>query len=285
MVCSPWLLVIFVGCAIAVLPQLGVRSDFSNLWEVAASRIWNGEPSPGQEKFGLPHVMFFAWFANLAMHIGLSDMALFRFAPHWKYGLCSACGMYPGHMLAWICSGIMVAGIQREMNPGLMAMEAGGIAGGAAVMIAGWTTANPTLYRAGLAFQSITPNWSRWKTTALAGFVTTLLAGLPVFFLRLLDYVAIYGLLLMPVGAIVFAEHWIFPRLGLELYRAERRKSALNGTALTVWIATLAFCYLLPVHLFFKWLPGYGFALAGYTAACAVTRERAAVPAAARGAP
>jgi len=178
-VCSPWMLAVFVAGALAVLPQLGVRSDFSNLWEVASTRIWNGEASPGQEKFGVWHIMFFAWFCNLAMHIGLSDMALFRFARHWKYGLLSACGMYPGHMLAWICSGVMVAAIGREMNPGLMAIEAAGMAGGAAVMIAGWTTANPTLYRAGLAFQSITPNWSRWKTTALAGVATTLLACLP----------------------------------------------------------------------------------------------------------
>lgn len=282
-VCSPWMLAIFVACAIAVLPQLGVRGDFSNLWDVASTRIWNGLPSAGQEKFGAAHVMFFAWFANLAMHIGLSDMALFRFAPGWKYGLLSACGMYPGHMLAWICSGIMVAGIQREMNPGLMAIEAGGIAGGAAVMIAGWTTANPTLYRAGLAFQSITPDWSRWKTTALAGMVTTVLASMPVFFLRLLDYVAIYGLLLMPVGAIVFAEHWIFPRLGLEQYRAERRNWPLNWTALGVWIGTLVVCYFLPLHLFFKWLPGYVVAIGGYTAVCMLTNERVAAPVAARG--
>jgi purine-cytosine permease-like protein len=141
-----------------------------------------------------------------------------------------------------------------------------------ALLLAGWTTANPTLYRAGLAFQSITPGWSRWKTTAVAGAATTLLACLPVFFLRLLDYVAIYGLLLMPVGAIVFAEHWLFPKLGLEQYRAERRNQTLNWTALAVWIATLAFCYFLPLHLFFKWLPGYGFALAAYTAARAFTR-------------
>jgi purine-cytosine permease-like protein len=218
--------------------------------------------------------MFFAWFANLAMHIGLSDMAIFRFAPNWKYGFLSACGMYPGHMLAWICSGIMVAGINREMNPGLMAIQAGGIAGGAAVMIAGWTTANPTLYRSGLAFQAITPNWPRWKTTLLAGAVTTLLACLPVFFLRLLDYVAIYGLALMPVGAIVVVEHWVFPRLGIEQYTADRRGWAVNWAALAVWVGTLVFCYLLPIHLYFKWLPGYFVAVAAYTIAAALTRRK-----------
>jgi hypothetical protein len=96
----------------------------------------------------------------------------------------------------------------------------------------------------------------------------------------LLDYVAIYGLLLMPVGAIVFAEHWIFPRLGIEQYRTERRNEAINWAALTVWVGTLAFCYFLPLHLFFKWLPGYIAAMAAYTAARAFTRERVRAPAA-----
>jgi purine-cytosine permease-like protein len=146
-------------------------------------------------------------------------------------------------------------------------------------MLAGWTTANPTLYRAGLAFQSLTRDAARWKTTAAAGIVTTMLACLPVFFVRLLDYVAIYGLLLMPVGAIVFAEHWIFPRLGMPQYSAERSHALVNWMALLTWIGTLVFCYLLPIHLFFKWLPGYFFALGAYTVLQAAAGRRVKAPA------
>jgi purine-cytosine permease-like protein len=193
-------------------------------------------------------------------------MAIFRYAKTWKAGLYSAFGMFPGHMLAWMCSGVMVAGINRELNPGRMAYEAIGLLGIAAVVIAGWTTANPTLYRAGLALQSVTPNWPRWKITAVAGAVTSVLACFPVFFMKLLDYVAIYGLILMPVGAIVLAEHWVFPRLGIRQYRAERQRLAFNMNALIVWFGTLAFCFALPVHLFFKWLPGWFVAFAAYTA-------------------
>ena len=189
-------------------------SDLGSFLDVASTKIWNGVPSEGQEKFGFWHITFFAWFANLAMHIGLSDMALFRYARHWSYGLYSAIGMYMGHMLAWICSGIMVAAVSREMNPGLMAYEAIGIAGAVAVFVAGWTTANPTLYRAGLALQTVTPNWPRWKVTLAAGVLTTVFSCFPAVFLKLLDYVAVYGLILMPVGAVVFAEHWLVPKLG-----------------------------------------------------------------------
>src|SRR5690606_36945508 len=102
-----------------------------------------------------------------------SDMALFRYAKSYHYGWFSAYGMYMGHMLAWLCSGIMVAAVAREMNPGVMATEALGVAGAAAVLLASWTTANPTLYRAGLALQVVSPGWPRWKVTAQAGLVTT----------------------------------------------------------------------------------------------------------------
>ncbi len=263
-VCSPWIFAVFIAGAIAVLPTLGVEKDFGNLWEVAKTRIWNGIPSPGQEKFGMWHILFFAWFANLAMHVGLSDLALFRYAKKWTYGFYSAFGMYPGHMLAWICSGIMVAAADRIMDPGLMAYRAAGFAGVSAVMLAGWTTANPTLYRAGLALQIATPNWPRWKVTLIAGAITTVLACFPVFFLKLLDYVAIYGLVLMPIGAVVFAEHWVLPWLGITQYQAEKKRWFLNPNAAIVWVGTLVACYFMPIHLFFRWLPGYFIALIAY---------------------
>jgi cytosine permease len=272
-ICSPWIFLVFIAGAIAVLPRLGVRPDLGNLWEVATTKVWNGIAAAGQDKFGFWHILFFAWFCNLAMHVGLSDLALFRYARRWTYGLYSAFGMYPGHMLAWICSGVMVAAIGREMHPGLMAFQAVGWAGVAGVMLAGWTTANPTLYRAGLALQTVTPNWPRWKITLWAGVATTILACFPVFFLKLLDYVAIYGLVLMPIGAIVFAEHWLFPLLKIEQYRAEKRGWAFNWAALAVWLGTLAVCFALPIHLFFRWLPGYGIALVSYTVLSALRRR------------
>ncbi len=272
-VCSPWIFVVFIAGAVAVLPRLGVNPQLDNLWEIAETKVWNGIPLAGQDKFGLGHVMFFAWFCNLAMHVGLSDMAIFRYAKKWTYGFFTAFGMYPGHMLAWMCSGIMVAAIGREMNPGLMAYEAVGLAGVAGLLLAGWTTANPTLYRAGLALQAISPNWPRWKITLVAGVVTTILSCFPVFFMKLLDYVAIYGLVLMPIGAVVFAEHWLFPLLKIEQYRAEKYGWLFNWRALIVWAGTLLICFFMPVHLYFRWLPGYFIALIAYVVLQAVGRK------------
>jgi purine-cytosine permease-like protein len=273
-VASPWIFVAFIAGALATFPKLGVSADLSNLWQVATTKIWNGIAEAGQEKFGFWHVLSFAWFCNLAMHVGLSDMAILRYARKWTYGLYTAFGMYPGHMLAWLCSGVMVAAVGRQMDPGLMAFEAVGAAGIGAVLLAGWTTANPTLYRAGLALQTVTPDWPRWKITLLAGTATTVLACFPVFFLKLLDYVAIYGLVLMPIGAIVFAEHWVFPLLRLEQFRAEKRGWTFNWAVAAVWPGTIAACLLLPIHLYFKWLPGWFIALVSYTALMAARRTK-----------
>lgn len=278
-ICSPWIFAIFIAGALATLPGLGVQRNLGNLWEVLNTKVWNGVPSPGQEAFGFWHIAFFAWFANLAFHIGLSDMALFRYAKSWKYGFYSALGMYPGHMLAWICSGIMVAGVNRDMNPGLMAFQAAGLAGVAAVVLAGWTTANPTFYRVGLAIQTVTPNWPRWKLTLAAGVVISFVSAFPMVFTRLLDYVALYGLVLMPVGAIVLAEHWILPRFGVERYRAEKYGWVFNWRAVAVWAATLALCAALPLHLYFRWLPGYVFAVAAYTLLQMAFKPAGAAPA------
>jgi len=263
-VCSPWLFAIFIAGALALLPSLGEIRSLSDFWHIAETKIWNGIAATGQEKYSFWHITFFAWFCNMAMHIDLSDMAIFRFAKNWKYGFFLAFGMYPGHFLAWICSGIMVAAVARKMDPGMMAFTAVGFAGAVAVVIAGWTTANPPMYRADLALQVATPNWKRWRVTLIAGLVTTIVACFPVVFMRLLDFVALYGLILMPIGAVVFTEYWILPKLGLKQYRAETQGLFINYAALFTWVATLVIVFILPIHLFFKWLPGYFIAQAIY---------------------
>ncbi len=260
----PWVFLVFIAGAIALLPKFGHIGSFSDLWHIATTKIWNGTVTPGQEKFSIWHIIFFAWFCNLAMHIDLSDMATLRYAKKWTYGFYSAFGMFFGHFLAWICSGVMVAAVAREMNPGLMAYTAAGLAGAFAVVIAGITTANPTMYRVGLAIQTLTPNWKRWKVTLVAGIATTIAACFPGFFLRLLDFVAIYGLILMPIGAVVFVEHWIFPLVKIPQYRIGKLEKLFNIPALITWFLTLFVCSILPIHLFFRWLPGYLFAMVLY---------------------
>ncbi|MGQ9591127.1 MAG: purine-cytosine permease family protein, partial [Planctomycetota bacterium] len=289
-VCVPWMFLIFIAAALSVLarPEMGLRG-LGDLPRVAAEKIWTGEPVAGQAHLGFWHVASFAWFCNLSTHVDLSDMAIFRYARHWSYGLYSAIGMFLGHFLAWLSSGVICAPFRDlivatgNRDPSLsvanLAYGTAGLSGVLCVLFASWSTANPTLYRAGLALQVATPNWARWKVTLAAGAVTSIAACFPVFVMQLLGFVAIFGLVLMPVGAVVFAEHWIVPRVGLAPYWAERRRLFLNPAAVLTWAASLAFCFFvlhgaLGVELFFLWLPGYLFALLLYPILAAVFGAR-----------
>jgi purine-cytosine permease-like protein len=264
-ICSPWMFLVFIAGALSMLPTLGVLPDFSNLWEVAQTKIWTGVPTSGQEQYGFWHIAFFSWVCNASFHLGLTDMATLRYAPNWKYGLFSAFGMFPGHFLAWLCSGVMVAAVAREMNPGLMAYEAAGLAGAFAVLVAGWTTANPTLYRAGLAFQTVTPNWARWKVTLIAGAITSVVSCFPVIFMRLLDYIAWYGLISVPIGSVVFSELVLFPRLGIPRADSSVSGAAINKAALLTWVLATAIVFFAPLHPFYKPVPAWIVGIVLYT--------------------
>jgi NCS1 family nucleobase:cation symporter-1 len=156
-------------------------------------------------------------------------------------------------------------------------------------VVAGWTTANPTLYRAGLALQVVTPNRPRWVVTLIAGAVTTLMACSPFVFTKLLDFVGIYGLLLMPVGAIVFVEHWIFPRIGFTQFWASRKGLVVSWPALVAWIGSVSLAVVAWqsgwIHLFFLALPVWVLTAVVYTALSAVAGAREPLPAEAAVAP
>ena len=168
-VMSPWMILVFFAAAIVGLAQLGVGS-FESLIRIAQEVIWNGVPLAGMSKFTIWHIIFFAWFCNMAMHIGMSDLTILRYAKSWTYGFHSFAGVFLGHFVAWIASGILYSvflqadSASQEFAPGEIAYETLGIAGAVCVVVAGWTTANPTIYRAGLALQAIFPKVSTWKT-------------------------------------------------------------------------------------------------------------------------
>jgi NCS1 family nucleobase:cation symporter-1 len=291
------MLLMFVAGALVMLPALGETTGvgpvrgFSQFWEMGEKAVWIGQtPDGGPPLISFWHVVAFAWICNLAMHIGLSDMAIFRYARRASYGLFSAFGMFLGHYVAWIAAGIMGAGAALALqtpltglDSGAVAFEALGIAGAIAVVIAGWTTSNPTLYRAGLALQAVTPDWPRWAVTLAVGAVTTIIACFPFVFTGLLNFVGIYGLLLVPVGAIVITEHWLFPKIGLTRYWAHRRNPLLNWPALVAWAGGIALALALHVtqalHLFFLFLPVCLFTTVLYIALASLAGARQPAPA------
>jgi purine-cytosine permease-like protein len=265
-VAAPWMILIFIAAAVAVLPDLGVTS-ISNFWEIAKTKIWTGKALPGQSQFTFWHVMFFAWFVNMAMHIGMADLSILRYAKKWYHGFSPVGGMYTGHYIAWVASGILYALFLQQTHystqfaPGPIAYRAAGIAGAIGVIIAGWTTANPTIYRAGLALQAIKPKWKTWKVTMIVGLMTTIVAIFPAIVMKLLDFVALYGLLLMPMGAIIMMDVYILPKLNLKSNFAEHFHKSLNQAAMITWVLTLVLCLAINLYfgmeIFFLGLPGW----------------------------
>ncbi|MFB9136483.1 purine-cytosine permease family protein [Vibrio olivae] len=273
-VCSPWLLVVFVTGGMVCLPALSnlgngeAFTGFGQFTALADQYIWTGQTPDGSPSMTFWQIAAFAWVCNLAMHGSLGDMALLRFAKSPKYGYFSAFGMFFGHYIAWICAGIMGAGAMLLLQTTMSNLDAGGIAYAAlgatgiiAVIIAGWTTSNPTIYRAGLAIQSIFPSKSRAYITTIVGIVTAIIACFPFVFTRLLDFVGYMGLLLAPVGAIVVSEHWVFKKIGLTPLWSQYQGNSLNKAALLAWAIGVVFavsCEQLGIlHLFFLFVPTY----------------------------
>lgn len=265
-VAAPWMFLIFVAAAVAVLPKLGVGPGTHNFMEVARESIWTGVAKAGQSQFTIWHVIFFSWLANAAMHLGMSDLTILRYARRWQYGFASAVGMFLGHYVAWIASGILYAAASSDA-PGVVAYEAIGLAGAICVVIAGWTTANPTLYRAGMALQ-VASGWSRWKVTLLAGIITTVAALFPALVMKLLDFVALYGLVLVPMGAVILADFYLLSRLGLQPYYAEIKKIDFNIAAAATWFLMLALAlfmnFYFKIELYFLPVPIWILSLGAY---------------------
>ncbi len=266
-IAAPWMVLVFAAFGIIGLHQMGLKS-LGDFWHIASTVVWTGAaPQAGQTKFTFWHVMFFAWFCNMAWHIGMADLSVFRYAKKSWYGVASGAGMYIGHFMAWVSASVLYA-VQLHQDPsntavlpGPLAYRACGLAGLLAVIAAGWTTANPTLYRAGLAFQSLAPGSSRFKITLATGLVASVTAIFPIVTMRLLDFVALWGMILMPMGAVIFMDFWVLPRLGLRSNYAEVTGSRFNWAAGIAWVITLGSCTWLVLsgrtEIFFVSLPGW----------------------------
>ncbi|CAI2389805.1 MULTISPECIES: purine-cytosine permease family protein [Alteromonas] len=295
-ICAPWLFTMFICGPLILMPALAesvIGQTFLTSWNdfihIGSTSVWTGFTQSGEPGIGLLEVIGFSWAANTITHFGLIDMALLRFAKRKRYGLCTSAGMLFGHYIAWISAGIMGAGtaviVQKsigELDPGDVAFNALGLSGLVIVIVAGWTTANANLYRAGLAAQAIFKDKSRTTTTAVVGMVTVAIACFPFVFTKLLPLLTYAGLLVVPVGAIVFAEHMIFPRIGFTRYWAHYQSLTHSTPAVASWGLGLVFGFGLNVldvmSFYYLFIPTWFFTIAVYTALAAKYGAKRAYP-------
>lgn len=281
--CAPWLFVMFTSGAMVLLPALSLDvldktlpAGWTDIMTLGDQRIWTGINSDGEPGIGLVQVIGFGWAANTITHFGLVDMALLRFAKKKNYAYASSTGMMFGHYVAWIAAGIMGAGAAVilgksiiELDPGDVAYYALGWSGFVIVIVAGWTTAITNLYRSGLAAQAIFYHHSRKKTTIVVGLITVVIACFPFVFSQILPLLTYAGLLVVPVGAIVFAEHQVFPRIGYTRYWSSYRKLTFSMPAVASWGLGLVFGFGLNaldvISFFYLFIPTWFFTIIVYT--------------------
>ena len=282
-ICTPWLMVMFTAGGMVLIPSLNetltgytTLSGFSDFVSLAGTTVFTGINAEGKPGIGLMEVIGFAWAANTFAHFGLVDMALLRYAKKSVYGLCTATGMMFGHYIAWISAALMGAATASLMqlsiavvSPGDVAYYALGATGFVIVIIAGWTTANPNLYRAGLAAQAVFPSIPRQKVTLAVGAVVVVGSSFPFIYRQILPILAYAGLVLVPIGGIVFAEQHIFPRLGYKTNWHRLKGVKDNKPALMTWAICRVFGFgldaigIMPfVYLF---LPTWAVAIVSYT--------------------
>ncbi|MEP0367395.1 MAG: hypothetical protein ABJN36_04590 [Cyclobacteriaceae bacterium] len=243
---APWMIVVFAACGIAALYQMGVTSFDTLLegayWDKAVAVV---QSENGAIDFGIGKIIIFSWLCNGAMHFGMSDLSIMRFAKDERAGWGPAIGMFLGHYMAWICAAFLLAAQihlinDTSANPGALAWGAIGWTGIIVVIIAGWTTANPTIYRAGLAFQSLMPKAKKYMGVLVAGLVATIAGIFPSLSGKLLDFVGLYGTILGPMGAIIFVDHYFSKSMNFPGFFAETKGVAINTSVLIAWVLPVA---------------------------------------------
>ena len=282
-ICAPWLFIMFTSGALVLMPALSLDvlgktlpSGWADFVNIGNQSIWTGVNSNGEPGIGILEVIGFGWAANTITHFGLIDMALLRFAKKKSYGLATSTGMLFGHYIAWISAGIMGAGAAVilgkaivELDPGDVAFYALGWSGFVIVIVAGWTTAITNLYRAGLAAQAIFTNQSRKKTTLIVGLAMVVVGCFPFVFTQFLPLLTYAGLLVVPVGAIVFAEHQIFPKIGYTRYWSKYQGYTNSLPAVASWGLGLVFGFGLNMldvmSFYYLFIPTWFFTILVYT--------------------
>lgn len=278
--CVPWMIILFGLGFLCVLPQLAEATGSGSIqspmdvFRLLDTQVWAAQTPVGGERLGIIHVIGFAWTCNVALHLGLNDMSVLRYAKSPKYGYISVVGMFVGHYFAWISAGIMGATASIILNTDLGLLDSGevsftvlGYAGLLGVIIAGWTTANPTIYRVTLSFNSIFPKFTYKKMTYIVGTIITIAACFPCV-QSAADVLTYLGLLVAGMGAICITEHFIFPKIGYTRYWNLYKKKDINWAALISWGLSLLFFVtmfiLKPIHQNFWFIPTFLIAMISY---------------------
>ncbi|MEL6924518.1 MAG: hypothetical protein AAFO94_10765, partial [Bacteroidota bacterium] len=92
---------------------------------------------------------------------------------------------------------------------------------------------------------AMVPKMSTFMGTIIAGTMATIAGLFPAFAMKLLDFVALYGFVLAPIGAIIVAEHFFADQFGIVKNYAERAGISFNVIVLLAWAISFGLFYSL----------------------------------------
>jgi purine-cytosine permease-like protein len=96
--------------------------------------------------------------------------------------------------------------------------------------------------------------------------------------MKLLEFVALYGLLLMPMGAVIMMDIYVLPKFNLKSNFAEFFNRKFNPSAAISWVIALLFALFLNIYfgveVFFLGLPGWFVASLVYIISSKIVQQR-----------
>lgn len=251
-VVTPYMFAVIVYMAYQCLKELQVES-FGDFWSVASTKVFTGHAQPGFARWGFVECVCCACFTDLLLHAAMNDLSILRYAHTASVGWLSSAGMFTGHYFTWIVAGLLYA-VQLDADPsntcvapGPMANAVAGVSGILCVIAAGWSTANPVIYEAGLAFQSVFgSDWQTPTVTLLVGALASLAGLFPALVMRI-ELLMLGGLVALPFGVVIVADTFLLPSLGFEsehceAMRGRGREGVTNWPALASWVLSMAVC-------------------------------------------
>ena len=86
------------------------------------------------------------------------------------------------------------------------------------------------------------------KVTILAGAIATIAGLFPAFAMKLLGFVALYGFILAPFGAIIVFEHFFHKKVGIIKNYAEVANLSFNKSVFWAWAISFGLFYFISVQ-------------------------------------
>ncbi len=214
------MIAVFIGCGVVALGQMGVHSWSAfregAFWSDAIAFV---RARHGPTEFSFLQIVIFAWLCNSAMHFGMADLSIFRFAREAASGWAPSIGMFLGHYVAWIAAGLLLAAQIKLLqdtsaNPGALAWRSMGWTGIICVVIAGGRRQPNDLSIGACLSRDLSQEFTGHHDIA-CGRGRNHRGNVSESFGEATRVVGLYGTILGPMGAIIFVDHYWMRRFGL----------------------------------------------------------------------